>query len=96
MATGGGHLYFLEIIGEVLTLIKEISLEAQKEILCLDIGLNENNPSNTMYAAVGTLNDKSVRIFSLPELEILSCDKVNEDFWPRHVLLCVLEGVSIY
>ena len=91
MATGGGHLVYLEIGDGVLTEVKHAQLEY--EISCLDINPIGENPNYSQLAAVGMWTDISVRIFSLPDLNLITKEPLGGEIIPRSVLLCAFEGV---
>ena len=93
MATGGGHLVYLEIGDGVLTEVKHAQLEY--EISCLDINPIGENPNYSQLAAVGMWTDISVRIFSLPDLNLITKEPLGGEIIPRSVLLCVFEGVCL-
>ncbi|KAG6496539.1 hypothetical protein ZIOFF_044406 [Zingiber officinale] len=92
LATGGGHLVYLEIEKEKLIEVKHIQLEY--EISCLDINPIGENPNYTTVAAVGMWTDLTVRIFSLPSLELLTKENLGGEIIPRSILQCTFEGVS--
>ncbi|KAF6166099.1 hypothetical protein GIB67_023809 [Kingdonia uniflora] len=92
LATGGGHLVYLEIGDGVLNEVKHVQLEY--EVSCLDINPIGENPNYSQLAAVGMWTDMSVRIFSLPSLELSKKEHLGGDIIPRSVLLCSFEGVS--
>lgn len=92
MATGGGHLIYLEIGDGVLTEVKHSQLEY--DISCLDINPIGDNQSRSQLAAVGMWTDISVRIFSLPDLNLITKEHLGGEIIPRSVLLCSFEGVS--
>lgn len=91
LATGGGHLVYLEIGDGVLTELKHAQLEY--EISCLDINPIGENPNYSQIAAVGMWTDISVRIFSLPDLNLITKEHLGGEIIPRSVLLCAFEGV---
>ncbi|XP_077229211.1 DNA damage-binding protein 1 [Tasmannia lanceolata] len=92
LATGGGHLVYLEIGDGKLTEVKHAQLEY--EISCLDINPIGENSNYSMLAAVGMWTDISVRIFSLPGLDLITKEHLGGEIIPRSVLLCAFEGVS--
>ncbi|KAK3137829.1 hypothetical protein QOZ80_5AG0361010 [Eleusine coracana subsp. coracana] len=92
LATGGGHLVYLEIRDAKLVEVKHAQLE--HEISCLDLNPVGDNPQYSSLAAVGMWTDISVRIFSLPDLELVRKETLGGEIVPRSVLLCTLEGVS--
>ncbi|AQK88922.1 DNA damage-binding protein 1a [Zea mays] len=92
LATGGGHLVYLEIRDAKLVEVKHAQLE--HEISCLDLNPIGENPQYSSLAAVGMWTDISVRIFSLPDLELIRKENLGGEIVPRSVLLCTLEGVS--
>lgn len=94
MATGGGHLVYLEIGDGVLTEIKHAQLEY--DISCLDINPIGDNPNHSHLAAVGMWTDISVRIFSLPDLNLVTKEHLGGEIIPRSVLLCSFEGVCSF
>ncbi|CAK7350159.1 unnamed protein product [Dovyalis caffra] len=92
LATGGGHLVYLEIGDGILTQEKHAQLEC--EISCLDINPIGENPNYSQLAAVGMWTDISVRIFSLPDLNLITKEPLGGEIIPRSVLLCSFEGIS--
>ncbi|KAL0300566.1 UNVERIFIED_CONTAM: DNA damage-binding protein 1 [Sesamum radiatum] len=92
LATGGGHLVYLEIGDGVLTEVKNAQLEY--DISCLDINPIGDNPNYSQLAAVGMWTDISVRIFSLPDLNLITKEHLGGEIIPRSVLLCSFEGIS--
>uniref|UniRef100_A0A0D3GBK3 DNA damage-binding protein 1 n=1 Tax=Oryza barthii TaxID=65489 RepID=A0A0D3GBK3_9ORYZ len=92
LATGGGHLVYLEIKDSKLVEVKHIQLE--HEISCVDLNPIGENPQYSSLAAVGMWTDISVRILSLPDLELIRKENLGGEIVPRSVLLCTLEGVS--
>ncbi|KAL6546328.1 DNA damage-binding protein 1a [Orobanche minor] len=90
LATGGGHLVYLEIGDGVLTEVKHAQLE--HDISCLDINPIGDNPNYSQLAAVGMWTDISVRIFSLPDLNLITKEHLGGQIIPRSVLLCSFEG----
>ncbi|KAF8391008.1 hypothetical protein HHK36_023308 [Tetracentron sinense] len=93
LATGGGHLVYLEIGDGVLTEVKHAQLEY--EVSCLDINPIGENPNYSQLAAVGMWTDISVRVFSLPGLDLLTKEHLGGEIIPRSVLLCAFEGVCL-
>lgn len=93
LATGGGVLVHLEIGDGILVEKKHIQLE--HEISCLDINPIGDNPNYSHLAAVGMWTDISVRIFSLPDLNLLTKEHLGGEIIPRSVLLCTFEGVCM-
>ncbi|KAJ3708399.1 hypothetical protein LUZ61_012104 [Rhynchospora tenuis] len=91
LATGGGNLVYIEIRESKLVEVKHIQLEY--EISCLDINPIGENSTHSSLAAVGMWTDISVRIFSLPGLELLKQENLGGEIIPRSVLLCAFEGV---
>lgn len=91
LATGGFHLIYLEITNSKLVEVKHVELE--HVISCLDINPIGENPQYSSLAAVGMWTDTSVRIFSLPGLELIRKENLGEVV-PRSVLLCTIEEVS--
>ncbi|KAH9606926.1 hypothetical protein KSS87_009321 [Heliosperma pusillum] len=92
VATGGGHLVYLEIGDGVLTEVKHAQLEY--EISCLDINPIGDNPNYSQLAAVGMWTDISVRMYSLPDLNLITKENLGGEIIPRSVLLCSFEGIS--
>ncbi|KAL3616849.1 DNA damage-binding protein 1a [Castilleja foliolosa] len=92
LATGGGHLVYLEIGDGVLTEVKHNQLEY--DISCLDINPIGDNPNFSQLAAVGMWTDISVRIFSLPDLNLVTKEHLGGEIIPRSVLICSFEGIS--
>ncbi|KAG6419373.1 hypothetical protein SASPL_121593 [Salvia splendens] len=92
LATGGGHLIYLEIGDGVLREVKHIQLEY--DISCLDINPIGDNKHCSQLAAVGMWTDISVRIFSLPDLNLVTKELLGGEIIPRSVLLCAFEGIS--
>lgn len=93
LATGGGHLVYLEIGDGILQEVKHAQLEY--EISCLDINPIGENPNHSNLAAVGMWTDISVRIFSLPDLNLVTKEQLGGEIIPRSVLLCAFEGVGV-
>lgn len=91
LATGGGHLVYLEIGNGKLTEVKHIQLEY--EISCLDINPIGESSSFSPLAAVGMWTDISVRIYSLPGLDLITKENLGGEIIPRSVLLCKFEGI---
>ncbi|CAN1331562.1 DNA damage-binding protein 1 [Linum perenne] len=92
LAIGGGKLVYLEIGVGTLTEINNTQLEY--EISCLDINPIGENPNHSQLAVVGMWTDISVRIFSLPDLSIVTREYLGGEIIPRSVLLCSFEGIS--
>ncbi|KAM7524858.1 hypothetical protein LguiA_014760 [Lonicera macranthoides] len=92
VATGGGHLVYLEIGDGVLNEKNHAQLE--HDISCLDINPIGENPNYSNLAAVGMWTNISVRIFSLPELNLITKEHLGGEIIPRSVLLCAFEGIS--
>ncbi|CAE6137644.1 unnamed protein product [Arabidopsis arenosa] len=92
LATGGGHLVYLEIGDGKLTEVQHALLEY--EVSCLDINPIGDNPNYSQLASVGMWTDISVRIFSLPELTLITKEQLGGEIIPRSVLLCAFEGIS--
>ncbi|XWS62379.1 hypothetical protein CRYUN_Cryun06bG0005900 [Craigia yunnanensis] len=92
VATGGGHLFYLEIGDGTLTEVKHAQLEY--EISCLDLNPIGENSNYSQLAAVGMWTDISVRIFSLPDLNLITKEQLGGEIIPRSVLLCSFEGIS--
>ncbi|KAG6404983.1 hypothetical protein SASPL_132562 [Salvia splendens] len=92
LATGGGHLIYLEIGDGVLREVKHTQLEY--DISCLDINPIGDNKNCSQLAAVGMWTDISVRIFSLPDLNLITKEHLGGEIIPRSVLLCAFEGIS--
>ncbi|XP_022727310.1 DNA damage-binding protein 1a isoform X2 [Durio zibethinus] len=92
VATGGGHLVYLEIGDGTLTEVKHAPLEY--EISCLDINPIGENSNYSQLAAVGMWTDICVKIFSLPDLNLITKEQLGGEIIPRSVLLCSFEGIS--
>ncbi|XVE48502.1 hypothetical protein DITRI_Ditri01bG0006900 [Diplodiscus trichospermus] len=92
VATGGGHLVYLEIGDGTLTEVKHVQLEY--EISCLDVNPIGENSNYSQLAAVGMWTDISVSIFSLPDLNLITKEQLGGEIIPRSVLLCSFEGIS--
>ncbi|XP_022762657.1 DNA damage-binding protein 1a-like isoform X2 [Durio zibethinus] len=92
LATGVGHLVYLEIGDGKLTQVKHAQLEY--DISCLDINPIGENSNYSQLAAVGMWTDISVRIFLLPDLNLITKEQLGGDIIPRSVLLCSFEGIS--
>uniref|UniRef100_A0A1J3EVB7 DNA damage-binding protein 1a n=1 Tax=Noccaea caerulescens TaxID=107243 RepID=A0A1J3EVB7_NOCCA len=92
LATGGGHLVYLEIGDGKLTEVQHALLEY--EVACLDINPIGDNPNYSQLASVGMWTDISVRVFSLPELTLITKEQLGGEIIPRSVLLCAFEGIS--
>ncbi|CAI0545440.1 unnamed protein product [Linum tenue] len=67
---------------------------SQYEISCLDINPIGDNLNHSQLAAVGMWTDISVRIFSLPDLNLVTKEHLGGEIIPRSVLLCSFEGIS--
>lgn len=93
MAAGGGNLVYLEIGDGILT--EKAHAQLEYEISCLDINPIGGNPSYSQLAAVGMWTDISVRIFSLPDLQLITKEHLGGEIIPRSVLLCAFEGVYL-
>ncbi|KAI7979293.1 DNA damage-binding protein 1 [Camellia lanceoleosa] len=91
-ATGGGHVVYLEIGDGISTEVKHAQLEY--DISCLDINPIGENPNCSQLAAVGMWTDISVRIFSLPDLNLITKENLGGEIIPRFVLLRSFEGIS--
>lgn len=91
LATGGGHLVYLEIGDGVLNEVKYAKLDY--DISCLDINPIGENPNYSQIAAVGMWTDISVRIYSLPDLNLITKEQLGGEIIPRSVLMCSFEGV---
>ncbi|KAE8688032.1 DNA damage-binding protein 1 [Hibiscus syriacus] len=90
LATGGGHLVYLEFGDGKLAEVKHAQLEY--EISCLDINPIGENPNSSQLAAIGMWTDISVRIFSLPHLNLITKEQLGGEIIPRSIsyLLCAL------
>ncbi|CAL5422136.1 unnamed protein product [Camellia sinensis] len=82
---------YLEIGDGISTEVKHAQLEY--DISCLDINPVGENPNCSQLAAVGMWTDISVRIFSLPDLNLITKENLGGEIIPRSVLLCSFEGV---
>ncbi|KAI8524591.1 hypothetical protein RHMOL_Rhmol13G0160800 [Rhododendron molle] len=92
LATGGGHLVYLEIGDGTVTEVKHAQLEY--EVSCLDMNPIGENPNYSQLAAVGMWTDISVIIFSIPDLNRVTKENLGGEIIPRSVLLCSFEGIS--
>lgn len=92
LATGGGYLVYLEIGDGVLTEKKHMQLEY--DISCLDINPIGENSKYSQLAVVGMWTDITVRIFSLPDLNLITKEHLGGEIIPRSVLMCSFEGIS--
>ncbi|GFS39733.1 damaged DNA binding protein 1A [Actinidia rufa] len=92
LATGGGHLVYLEIGDGILTEVKHAQLEY--EVSCLDMNPIGENPNYSQLAAVGMWTDITVRIFSIPDMNLVTKENLGGEIIPRSVLLCSFEGIS--
>ncbi|KAH9288236.1 hypothetical protein KI387_032353 [Taxus chinensis] len=92
LATGGGNLVYLEIGEGSLNEVKH--LEIEYDVSCLDINPIGDNPMRSELAVVGLWKEHSIRIFSLPNLDLVTSRNLGEDVPPRSVLLCRFEGIS--
>ena len=70
-------------------------MQLEYEISCLDINPIGENPKYSQLAAVGMWTDISVRIYSLPDLNLITKENLGGEIIPRSVLLCSFEGVCI-
>lgn len=84
-------MVYLEIGDGKLTEVQHAVLEY--EVSCLDINPIGDNPNYSQLASVGMWTDISVRIFSLPELTLITKEQLGGEIIPRSVLLCSFEGV---
>ncbi|KAH7289838.1 hypothetical protein KP509_30G020500 [Ceratopteris richardii] len=91
LATGGGHLVYIEIGQRELIEVKHVKLEY--EISCLDINPVGEDPDRSYLAVVGMWTDITARIFSLPNLELLTKHSLGGEIIPRSVLFCTFEGI---
>ncbi|KAJ0844874.1 putative transcription factor WD40-like family [Helianthus annuus] len=91
LATRGGHLVYLEIGDGILVEKKHAQLKY--DISCLDINPIGENPNYSSLAAVGMWTDISVKIFSLPDLNLMTEEQLGGEIIPRSVLLCAFEGI---
>ncbi|KAJ0589426.1 DNA damage-binding protein 1 [Helianthus annuus] len=91
LATRGGHLVYIEIGDGVL--VEKKHAELKYDISCLDINPIGENLHYSNLAAVGMWTDISVRIFSLPDLELKTEEHLGGEIIPRSVLLCAFEGI---
>ncbi|KAD7117821.1 hypothetical protein E3N88_05089 [Mikania micrantha] len=91
LATRGGHLVYLEIGDGILVEKKHAQLKY--DISCLDINPIGENSNNSNLAAVGMWTDISVRIYSLPDLNLITEEHLGGEIIPRSVLLCAFEGI---
>eukprot|EP00850_Spirogloea_muscicola_P009452 SM000053S17409 [mRNA] locus=s53:248703:257116:+ [translate_table: standard] len=91
LATGGGNLVYLEIAQGKLVEVKHVQLEF--EVSCLDLNPLEEGAESSQLAAVGMWTDVSVRVFSLPSLELVAKESLGGEIIPRSVLFCSFEGV---
>lgn len=82
---------YLEIGDGILTEVKHAQLEF--EVSCLDINPIGDSSTYSQLAAVGMWTDVSVRIFSLPGLDLITKEHLGGEIIPRSVLLCAFEGV---
>lgn len=94
VATGGGHLVYLEIGEGILNEVRHAQLE--HDISCLDINPIGENPYSSQIAAVGMWTDISVRIYSLPGLNLITKEQLGGEIIPRSVLLCTFDGVRLF
>ncbi|KAM0886112.1 hypothetical protein ACQ4PT_029885 [Festuca glaucescens] len=92
LATGGGHVVYLEIRNAKLVEVKHAQLD--HEVSCVDLNPVGENPQYSSLAAIGLWTDISVSIYSLPDLELIRKENLGGAIVPRSVLLCTLEGVS--
>lgn len=84
---------YLEIGDGTLNEVKHAQLEY--EVSCLDINPIGENANYSQLAAVGMWTDISVRIFSLPDLNLITKEHLGGEIIPRSVLLCTFEGVGL-
>ncbi|KAE9461432.1 hypothetical protein C3L33_06662, partial [Rhododendron williamsianum] len=92
LATGGGHLVYLEIGDGTVTEVKHAQLEY--EVSCLDMNPIGENLNYSQLAAVGMWTDISVIIFSIPDLNRVTKENLGGEIIPRSVLLCSFEGFT--
>ncbi|KAL8139852.1 hypothetical protein V2J09_005873 [Rumex salicifolius] len=92
LATSGRNVVYLEIGDGTLTEVAHKQLD--HEISCLDINPIGENSNKSQLAAVGMWTNISVRVFSLPELDLKTEEWLGGEIIPRSVLLCSFEGIS--
>nr|XP_016437271.1 PREDICTED: DNA damage-binding protein 1-like [Nicotiana tabacum] len=63
-------------------------------VSCLDINPIGEKANSSRFAVVGMWQDKSVNIYSLPELDLIKKEKLGGEIIPRSVLMCSFEGKS--
>ncbi|KAM0887190.1 hypothetical protein ACQ4PT_029232 [Festuca glaucescens] len=88
LATGGGHLVYLEIRDAKLVEVKHAQLE--HEISCVDLNPVGENPQYSSLAAIGLWTDISVSIYSLPALELIWKENLGGEIVPRFRICFVL------
>ncbi|KAM0921927.1 hypothetical protein ACQ4PT_006526 [Festuca glaucescens] len=86
LATGGGHVVYLEIRNAKLVEVKHAQLD--HEVSCVDLNPVGENPQYSSLAAIGLWTD--IRAY----LELIRKENLGGAIVPRSVLLCTLEGVS--
>lgn len=91
LCAGLRSLVYLHICEGKLNETKHV--EFDYDVSCLNINPIGENSVYTELAAIGLWNDKTVGIFSLPDLKLLSKEDI-EDVLVCSVLLCAFEGKS--
>jgi len=90
---GGGQLVYIEIEGDALQVRSQKQLE--HEISCLSLHpLGQNKDQRSDIVAVGMWTDITVRLLSLPSLEILVKENLGGEIIPRSVLLISFEDID--
>lgn len=90
VATGGGHVIYIEIGDHSLNEKAHIELEA--EVSCLDISPIGQDSDRADVAIAGTWSIE-LQVLSLPDLALITKDALGGDVMPRSVLCSVFEGV---
>ncbi|KAM0886109.1 hypothetical protein ACQ4PT_029885 [Festuca glaucescens] len=81
LATGGGHVVYLEIRNAKLVEVKHAQLD--HEVSCVDLNPVGENPQYSSLAAIGLWTDISVSIYSLPDLELIRKENLGGAIVPR-------------
>lgn len=95
LATGGGNLIYFEVEGQTLVEKKHVQLE--HEIACVDVSPLRvaGAPGDRAHlAAVGMWTDLSLRVYRLPDLQLVHKEPLGGSIIPRSVLFCAFEEVS--
>eukprot|EP00795_Rhopilema_esculentum_P011588 gene11587-21825_t len=88
----GKQLFYLEIDGESLNEISNVTLE--HEIACLDMSQTGGNTGKSSLVSAGLWTDISARILKLPNLKELHAEKLGGEIIPRSILMTTFEEID--